>query len=346
MAPAPPVIHRPDAIQNRTSGSGRQGVGMDAADQCLDDYLDEWFVLLKSRVQVTTWHGYQNMARAYLRPGLGHVAVGELTVRQLNLHYVRLLESGARRGGPLSPRTIAYAHSVLHKALADGVREGVLSENVASRATLPKVSASADPERPKLHVWDAQQVEHFLAISADDDLRVLWRLALATGMRRGELLGLTWADIDLTVPQLRVERSLSVANGRPQLKTTKNGRSRVLHLDQRTAEALDALPRSSCGVVFTGPDGQAWHPQRITDRWRRQWPGLDLPRIRFHDLRHCSASLLLDQGVPIKVVSERLGHTKIAMTMDLYAHVLPAQDRGAAAAIGRVLDGGSAGGTA
>jgi integrase len=313
---------------------------MDAADQRLDDYLDEWFMLLRTRVQLTTWHGYQNMARAYLRPGLGHIPVGQLTVRQLNLHYVRLLECGARRGGPLSLRTIAYAHSVLHKALADGVREGVLAENVASRATLPRISASPEPERPTVHVWDAGQVAHFLTVSADDDLHVLWRLALATGMRRGELLGLTWDDLDLTVPQLRVARSWSVANGHPQLKATKTGRSRVLHLDPRTAETLDALPRGDGGVVFTGPNGQAWHPQRITDRWRRQWPGLDLPRIRLHDLRHCSATLLLDQGVPIKVVSERLGHSTIAMTMDLYAHVLPAQDRSAAAAIGRVLDGG------
>ena len=314
---------------------------MDTADQRLDDYLDEWFVLLKTRVQLTTWHGYQNMARAYLRPGLGHVPVGELTVRQLNLHYVRLLESGARRGGPLSLRTIAYAHSVLHKALSDGVREGVLEENVASRATLPRISAAPEPERPTVHVWDADQVGHFLAVSAGDDLHVLWRLALATGMRRGELLGLTWADIDLSVPQLRVARSLSVANGHPQLKATKTGRSRVLHLDRGTAAALDELASGDGGVVFAGPDGRAWHPQRITDRWRRQWPGLELPQIRLHDLRHCAATLLLDQGVPIKVVSERLGHSTIAMTMDLYAHVLPAQDRNAAAAIGRVLDGGS-----
>jgi integrase len=162
-------------------------------------------------------------------------------------------------------------------------------------------------------------------------------------MRRGELLGLRWEDVDLEVPQVRVSKSLSVANGHPQLKSTKTGRARVLHLDARSASALDELPRSNSGFVFTRPDGEPWHPQRITDRWRRQWPGLDLPRLRVHDLRHVHASLLLDRGVPIKVVSERLGHTTIAMTMDLYAHVLPAQDRNAATAIGRVLDGGSSG---
>jgi integrase len=314
---------------------------MDATALRLDDYLDEWFALLRTRVQPTTWHGYHNMARAYLRPGLGAVHIGELTVRRLNLHYLRLLESGGRRGGPLSLRTVAYAHSVLHKALADGVREGVLSDNVASRATLPRFTPGAGTPTRTLRVWDGAQVEHFLQVSTADELHVLWRLALATGMRRGELLGLRWEDVDLEVPQVRVAMSLSVANGHPQLKTTKTGRARVLHLDGRTAEALRRLPHDASGFVFTRPDGGPWHPQRITDRWRRQWPVLDLPRLRLHDLRHCHATLLLDQGVPIKVVSERLGHTTIAMTMDLYAHVLPAQDRNAAAAIARALDGGS-----
>jgi integrase len=89
--------------------------------------------------------------------------------------------------------------------------------------------------------------------------------------------------------------------------------------------------------VFTQPDGSPWRPETITDRWRCQWPALSLPRLRLHDLRHCHASLLLAEGVPIKVVSERLGHATIGMTMDVYAHVLPAMDRDAAAAIGRAL---------
>jgi integrase len=94
--------------------------------------------------------------------------------------------------------------------------------------------------------------------------------------------------------------------------------------------------------VFTDPSGMPWRPEGITDRWRRQWPGLDLPKLTLHGLRHCHACLLLDQGVPIKVVSERLGHATIAMTMDVYAHVLPAQDRAAADAIQRALGGNGA----
>jgi integrase len=228
---------------------------MDPLMRSLNDYLDEWFVLLRTRVQPTTWHGYQNMARAYLRPGLGATPVGELSVRQLNLHYVRLLESGGRRGGPLSRRTIAYAHSVLHKALSDGVREGVLPANVASRATIPRVTGGTPSDQASVRVWDAPQVERFLAVSAGDDLHLLWRLALATGMRRGELLALTVEDLDLAVPQLRVAHSWSCANGQPLLKATKTNRARVLHLDARTADALSAMSPGDGGILFPAAAG-------------------------------------------------------------------------------------------
>ena len=127
-------------------------------------------------------------------------------------------------------------------------------------------------------------------------------------------------------------------------RSAKTGRGRVLHLDEDTAAAIAARPRADNGrwpLVFTRPDGMPWRPEVISDRWRHQWPALDLPKITLHALRHCHACLLLDQGVPIKVVSERLGHSTIAMTMDVYAHVLPAQDRDASAAIRRALRGES-----
>jgi len=316
---------------------------MTSDDATLNDYLDEWFALLRTRVQPTTWFGYTEMARIYLRPQLGALRLSELTVRRLNLHYLHLAERGGRRGGPLSRRTVAYAHSVLHKALADGVREGVLTDNVASRVTLPRIDPASNGPADRVQVWDAVQTARFLELTAGRPLHALWRVALGTGMRRGELLGLRWEDVDLTTPQLRVSASLAFVGGEPRLKTTKTGRSRILHLDAQTAAAIASQPRhdSAWPLVFTTPEGGPWDPHRISDRWRHQWPKLELPKLRLHDLRHCHATLLLDQGVPIKVVSARLGHTTIAMTMDLYAHVLPAQDHAAAAAIERALDGTS-----
>lgn len=305
----------------------------------LDAWLDEWMILQRTRLEPATWRSYDDMARIYLRPSLGTVRLDQLTVRGLEAHYVTMLTTGGKRRRGLSRRTIAYTHAVLHKALADAVRLEVLGSNVADRVTLPRVDGrGAGPER--LHVWDADQVQQFLELTETDPLGALWRVALGTGMRRGELLGLRHVDVDLAVPQLQVAAALTLDHdGRPMLKRPKTNRGRTLHLDAATAAVLASLPDrgSPLGTVFVRPDGMPWRPPEITERWRQLVRTLPLPRIRLHDLRHTHATLLLAAGVPIKVVSERLGHTTISMTMDVYAHVLPAQDRGAADAIGALL---------
>ena len=313
---------------------------MDDDPLSLDAYLDEWFTLQRTRVEPSTWQAYDDVARAYLRPHLGSLDLDELTVRILDLHYVRLLEAGGRRGQPLSRRTVELTHAVLRKALGDAVLAGLLDDNPAVGATVPRLAPGENGLPARLPVWSEADTRRFLAWSADRELADLWRVALGTGMRRGELLGLRWEDVDLSVPQVTVLASLaSVATGL-QLKTTKTGRSRTLFLDDDTAAAIDRQPRRDgrWPLVFTGPDGAPLPPPWVSDRWRFQWPELDLPRIPLHGLRHTHACLLLSQGVPIKVVSQRLGHASIVRTMDTYAHVLPAQDRDAATAIGAALD--------
>lgn len=302
-------------------------------------WLDEWMILQRTRLEPATWRSYDDMSRIYLRPALGDLRLDELTVRGIEAHYVTMLASGGRRGRGLSRRTIGYTHAVLHKALADAVRLKVIGANVADRVTLPRVDGrDSAPER--LHVWDADQVQTFLELTRDDPHADLWRVAVGTGMRRGELLGLRFVDIDMTVPQLQVAAALTLdQHGRPILKRPKTNRTRTLHLDADTAYVL-ARQRdrgSPLGTVFTRTDGTPWHPAYITDRWRTLVRTLPLPTIRLHDLRHTHATLLLAAGVPVKVVSERLGHTTIWMTLDVYAHVLPAQDRNAAEAIGTIL---------
>lgn len=318
---------------------------MDAAPPTLDAYLDEWFALQRTRVEPSTWESYDTVARAYLRPVLGPVPLDGLTVRALDLHYVRLLEAGGRRGKPLARRTVEYAHAVLRKALNDAVLAGLLDDNVAERATVPRLDPSGDGLPTRLPAWDEEETRRFLEQAAGHDLADLWRVALGTGMRRGELLGLRWPDVDLSVPQVTVVTALATTAAGPRLKTTKTGRSRTLFLDDDTAAALDRQPRRDgpWPLVFTRPDGAPLAPAWVSDRWRWQWPGLDVPRIPLHGLRHTHATLLLAEGVPIKVVSQRLGHATIAMTMDTYAHVLPAQDRDAASAIAGVLGSGQRG---
>lgn len=311
-----------------------------------DAYLDEWVTLLRTRVKPSTWASYRSMAETYIRPALGQLRLDQLTVRRLDVFYVELLTSGRRRGGgPLSRRTVAYVHAIVHKALADAVAVGLLDDNVASRATVPQLDPNADRVDAAVACWDEAQTRRYLDVVTGQPLADLWRVALGTGMRRGELLGLRWEDVDLAVPQLRVARALTVVEGTPRLLAPKTGRSRTLHLDDATAAAIDRQPRdrdaTGMGLVFTREDGHPLTPQKVSDRWRAQWPKLDahaIPRIKLHATRHVHATLLLARGVPIKVVSQRLGHASIQMTMDVYAHVLPAMDRDAAQAISAALD--------
>ena len=313
-----------------------------ADDETLASYLPRWLVLQRTRLEPSSWESYYWQVHGYLLPHLGDREVRELTVPLLERFYVDLLTDGGRYGQPLAKRTVAYAHMVLHKALADGVRAGELSDNPAARARLPRVDLRSDATEDPPRMWNAGEVRRFLELTKDDELGDLWAVALGTGMRRGELLALRWSDVDLDVPSLQVAAGLTWIGDRPRLKTTKTRNRRRLHLDDRTAAAIARQPRREPNphpVVFTQEDGSPWHTQTISDRWRRQWPGLDLPQVRLHDLRHIHATLLIAAGVNMKVVSERLGHKHIGMTLDLYAHVLPAMDEEAADAFADLLDG-------
>jgi integrase len=225
---------------------------MDVAAMTLNAYLDEWLALSRSRVKPSTWQSYDDACRAYLRPVLGDCLVGELTVHQLNLHFHHLLQQGGRRGGPLSGKSLDNTHAVLHKALADAVTEGRLDHNIASRIRLPRHHPDGDLRPNRLRTWDTDQAARFLELTADDPLHDLWHVALATGMRRGELLGLTRDDVDLEERQLRVRRSLSYIGRRFHLTSTKSGRSRVLAIDDDTVAALARQPPP------THPDCGSW----------------------------------------------------------------------------------------
>jgi hypothetical protein len=139
---------------------------MDVAAMTLDASLDEWLALLRTRVQPTTLSSYTAMVEAYLRPELGPLRIGEIEVRRLNLHFVRLLTGGGRRGQPLARKNIHYPHTVLGQALGEAVRDGFLEHNVASRVTLPRLDPDAEPDVDGLRVCDAEQAARFLRLSA------------------------------------------------------------------------------------------------------------------------------------------------------------------------------------
>jgi integrase len=313
------------------------------------EYFDLWLAGQRLRLQPSTWDAYRQTVDCYILPAVGSELLESIDPLLLEQLYVDLLDHGGRGGRSLSIGTIRYVHAVLHKALADAVRTGLLADNAGDRATLPRIDPRADSRSASgIRVWTAAQARRFLESTARDRHGDFWAAALGTGMRRGELLGLRWSDV--TGDRLvRVATALTIVDGRPRLKATKTYRVRNLHVDARTADAIDrrrasqdrqrrqAGWRNELDLVFTDEVGDPLVPQRITHHFRRLVRRLDVPTIRLHDLRHTHATLLLQAGVPIKVVSERLGHSTIAMTMDVYTHVLPAMDRDAADRFGDLL---------
>lgn len=262
----------------------------------------------------------------------------------------------AKRG--MSPVTVRHTHAVLHRALRDAVRRQCIKRNPADAVDPPKASGTDVHE---MKVWTAQQTVTFLEATRDDRLNRLWRLMVDRGLRRGEACGLRWEDVDLaevTFPDSRsspgrisIRRALIASGSRLDVSETKTKRGRrvvplsadtVAVLKQQAAQqAQDAhdwgAAWTETGYVFTQENGQPLNPDRITKLFTDAEKTVPVPRIRLHDLRHTCAVLHLKAGVPVKVVSELLGHSTTAFTMDVYQHVLPGMQEDAAERISALL---------
>ena len=306
-------------------------------------YLAEhWLPAMQARgLRPSTLARYESHVRCAITPVLGGLPLQALMPTHLNKLYGDLRATGR------APKTIRNIHGVLSKALADAERWGLLGRNAARLADVPAVA------RPKLQVWSPEQTRAFLAGVASDRLFAAWLLAATTGMRRGELLGLRWVDVDLKVgavhvAQARVRAGSQVVAGEPK---TARGR-RTIALDPATAAALrqhrkrQAEERllggpgyADCGLVFTMPNGSPIHPNRFSLWFRKRARATTLPAIRLHDMRHSYATAGLAAGVPPKVISERLGHATVAFTLDTYTSALPAMDKSAADVVAGLILG-------
>jgi integrase len=304
------------------------------------DYLrGQWLPVVQTRLRPGTWAEYRRKVETHLIPAIGQVPLQQLTTAMLNALYQQLLDRD------VGARTVQYVHATIRKALNDAVRWGLLVRNPAHYAAVPR------PRRTEQRTWTASELRWFLACMRDDRLHAAWRLAALTGMRRGEVLGLRWADLDLDGGWLSVRQTLVVVDNHPQVSEPKTARGRRrVALDPETVAALrahhtaQAAERLSAGpawpsddLVFTREDGALLHPEHVRRQFDRHLHRAGLPRIRFHDLRHTYATLALQAGVHPKVVSERLGHTTVAMTLDIYSHAIPALQQDAAATIADIL---------
>jgi integrase len=327
-------------------------------DRCEDAmtlarYLREWHAGQRTQLQPTTWKEYGGQIERYLVPTLGDRRLDALDVFEVETILADLLAGGGVNGKPLSLRTVEYAHGVLRCALNDAVDRGLVGRNVASVARPPRVDPFSEEEDDgEVRVWDGDELRAFLAYVAGHRWRPLWRLAASTGMRRGEVLGLRWSDVELDDGVLLVRRALSVVDARARLKRTKTLRERRIGIDGTLVAALKdrrerqeadrrtaEIWRDRWGLVFTHVDGAFIDPMDVTMEFRRLVRAAPVPIVRFHDLRHVHATLLLAEGVPVKVVSERLGHAAIQTTLDRYAHVIPGQREDAVRLFERLIAG-------
>jgi len=296
--------------------------------QTLKVYLAKWLedVVKPSVHSMGTYNMYRIVIEKHVVPALGYIRLQQLKPQQVQTFYARKLNEG------LGQKRVRSIHGVLHKALENAVNWSFVGRNVCDLVNPPK------PSKREIQTLDAEQAQHLISVASKHKLEVLIILAITTGMRRGELLGLHWRDIDLEKGTLQVRRSVNrigkygLVVSEPKTKGSKRRimlpdfvvdalKEQRVRQQEMEANALDAW--HDMDVVFSSRVGTYIESSNLQKWFKALLKSAALPNIRFHDLRHSAATILLVMGVHPKVVQELLGHTTISMTMDTYSHVLP-----------------------
>ena len=331
----------------------RQGTFVAAGKTTVASFLvDEWLPGIQASIRPSTHALYSSIVDAYVVPRIGARRLADVTPGQLNALYAALLTEGRRQQSPtrpagLSPKMVRHVHTLLRKAFSDAVRWGSLARNPADRAEPPR------PRTPEMKVWDVAQLRRFLDQVEGDRLAPVWLLMATTGMRRGEVMGLRWADVDLEAGRVSIVQTHVIVNRKiivAEPKTLKGRRS--IALDASTVAALRQLRRrqleerlelgatwTDSGLVVAWEDGTSINPRSLSSAFTRHARAAELPVIRLHDVRHSYATAALAAGIPAKIVSERLGHANIAITLDTYSHVLPNMQEKAAEQVAQLILG-------
>ena len=316
------------------------GVPLATSRTTVSAFLEQWLDSHASRIRERTLYGYRNVLRGYVIPALGDVRLTQLRAASIEALYSSLLKRG------LAPRTVLQTHRILKKALKQAVRLGLSSHNPADLVDPP----SFEPK--EMVTLSGGQLAELLHAVIDTPYGAPIYLAAHTGMRRGELVGLQWPDIGFENAVISIKREVVFVPGSGYLVTPpKSAKSRraiditskvVAELrGHRVAQAEHRLrlgPAWKDGDwVFTQPNGAHLNPNDLTRTFKAVRESLDLPPVRFHDLRHTHASLMLLAGVNLKVVQERLGHASIGITGDTYSHVAPGLQKLAARSFEQAL---------
>jgi integrase len=339
-----------DALDD-LKGKLRSGSYVVPTKQTFGEYLDEWLKTITPTVRPATLFSYKRNLELHVKPRIGGVLLQALDPGVLNVLFAELLADGNQaRDGGLSPRTVRYIATIIHRALKDAVKWRRLERNPADAADPPKASAS---KRASMETWSAEQLRDYLqrTQAANDRYHAFWVLLATTGMRRGEALGLRWSDLDLTTGVASIVQTVIVVDHHVQLGSPKTAQGiRTVDLDTGTMTALKAHRKRQAeerllvgdgwhdhGLVFCKVDGEPLHPERVSRELLRRIERWKLAPLTLHGLRHTWATLALKAGVHPKVVQERLGHATIGITLGTYSHVTAGMQREAAETVAGLL---------
>ena len=314
------------------------GTFVEPSKETLSEFLDKWLEsTVKTRVRERTYNDYKERVKLYIKPNLGDNKLHQLTAEQIQtLLYNKMLGDG------LSPRSVRYAHTILRNALEQAVKWGKIYRNPCSLVDLPR------QKKEEMKVLTPEQAGQFMEATIFSPWKAFFSLLLTSGVRPSEALGLKWSDIDFEGKKITINRALTRARtgGGWTLEEPKTSRSRRTipipsttmrdlkeHKETQAAQILEAKPGkyNNQGFVFAADNGEPMNDKNILRRhFKPLLEQAGLPDIRLYDLRHTCATLLLSAGENPKVVSERLGHATITLTLDTYSHVLPDMQQGAA----------------
>ena len=309
------------------------GLSFSSTKLTLKEFLTSWLISKKSSLRQSTYTHYEQLSRTYINPYIGNKKIKDLKPENIQLLYNHLQDK------EIGIPTIEKIHSVLHSACSQAVKMGIIPRNPAN-ATIPPKS----PEK-EMRILDGSQVSQMLTTARGHRWESLYHLAVTTGMRQMEILGLKWTDLDWIRKTIRVERQLIRPKGdkvkfsHPKTKHGKRGVAlgpRTIdilraHYENQHAEIQKAGEKwRETGLIFTTSTGSAIHPRNLLRNYKALLRDSGLPQIRFHDLRHTAASLMLNNGIPVIIVSRRLGHARPSITLDIYGHIIPSMQSKAA----------------
>lgn len=311
------------------------------------EWIETWLEVFSApTVSPTTLSRYKGMIRRYINPLLGPMQVQELKPLAIQA-WVNGLKTSPSSGKEMSAATIKHTYHVLKGALDKAVQAGIIPVTPCNGIALPK------GQKKQAVVYDEEQIQQLIRAAKDTEMELVIDMELCLGLRRGELLGLQWSGIDWENSQVRVSRNRVLVNGQVVVKEPKTEAGiRTIDVPQPLMEKLKqhkincAKRQLAMGRLYTvsdyiivHPDGKPVYPEYLTQMLTKLQKKAGLPKCRFHDLRHLCASIMLRQGVDVKVAQERLGHKDITTTMNIYSHVMPSSAKEAADKIGALVYG-------